>query len=113
MRHRASLPFDVQCRAVGLPVPVAEYRFHPTRRWRFDWCWQAAHLALEVQGGLFVQGRHSRGAALMKEHEKLNAAVALGYRVLFVTPKQIADGSALTLVERALKSETGDQAVKP
>ena len=99
-----AVSFPLACRAIGQPEPVPEYRFHPTRRWRFDWCWPNERLALEVQGGLFVQGRHSRGAALLKEHEKLNAAAALGFRVLFVTPKQIANGEALTVVEAALRS---------
>lgn len=77
------------CRAEGLPVPVPEYRFAPPRRWRFDWAWASEKVALEVQGGLFIGGRHSRGAALLKEHEKLNAAAALGWRVVYTTPDQV------------------------
>lgn len=100
---RLSLPFPAQCTALGLPEPVAEHKFHPTRKWRFDYAWPDHKLALEVQGGLFVQGRHSRGAALMKEHEKLNAAVQLGWRVGFVTPKQVANGEAVGIVELALR----------
>jgi very-short-patch-repair endonuclease len=103
-RRRTVIPFDVQCRAVGLPPPVAEHRFHPVRRWRYDFAWIEQKVALEVQGAIFTAGRHTRGAALVKEHEKLNAAAALGWRVLFVTPKQIANGEALTVVESALKA---------
>ncbi len=77
------------CRATGIPQPEAEHRFAPPRRWRFDFAWPESKVALEVQGGLFVQGRHSRGAALLKEHDKLNAAAALGWRVLFATPKTL------------------------
>lgn len=77
------------CRATGLPEPVAEYRFAPPRRWRFDFAFPIAKVALEVQGGVFVQGRHTRGSALLKEHEKLNAAAVLGWRVLFATPKTL------------------------
>jgi hypothetical protein len=97
--------FDDLCRLAGLPVPVSEYRFAPPRRWRFDFAWpNTGHkLALEVQGGLFIQGRHSRGAALLNEHEKLNAAAMLGYRVCFCTPKQIQNGEALAIVEKALR----------
>lgn len=88
--------FPAVCRAAGLPEPVAEFRFAPPRRWRFDYCWPIEKLALEVQGGLFVHGRHSRGAALLKEHEKLNTAAAMGYRVLFTTPDQLlAEGPDL------------------
>ena len=86
-----------------LPEPVAELRFSPPRRWRFDYAWPASKLALEVQGGLFVQGRHSRGAALLKEHEKLNAAAVQGWRVLFTTPADVANGNAALLIEKALR----------
>ena len=68
------IDFATVCRAAGVPAPQAEFRFAPPRRWRFDFAWPLHALALEVQGGLFVRGRHSRGAALLKEHEKLNAA---------------------------------------
>lgn len=83
--------FPRLCVSAGLPEPQAEYRFAPPRRWRFDYCWPQHKVALEVQGGLFMRGggRHSRGGALRKEHEKLNAAAALGYRVLFVLPETL------------------------
>ena len=94
--------FPWLCEAAGLPRPVAEYRFAPPRRWRIDWAFLDAKIALEVQGGLFTGGRHVRGAALLKEHEKLNALAIAGYRVLFVTPQQFAAGAAIALVQKAL-----------
>lgn len=87
-----------QCAAIGLPAPATELRFHPERKWRFDFAWPAQKVALEVQGGLFVGGRHSRGGALRKEHEKLNAAAALGWRVLFCLPEQVPNGQAVAIV---------------
>lgn len=95
---RVCLAFDKLCQVEGLPIPVPEFGFAKAigRRWRFDWAWPEHKIALEVQGGLFVQGRHSRGAALLQEHEKLNAAAALGWRVLFTTPAQLlTDGPDL------------------
>src|SRR5437870_13453139 len=47
--------FDVLCEAHGLPKPAHEFRFHETRRWRFDYVWEG-WLALEVQGGIFTNG---------------------------------------------------------
>jgi hypothetical protein len=99
----ATVPlFSTLCVAAGLPMPIAEYRFAPPRRWRFDYCWPDLKLALEVQGGIFTRGRHTRGAALLREHEKLNAAAALGYRVLFVTPQQLQDGEAVRIAREAI-----------
>jgi hypothetical protein len=91
------------CRADRLPSPVFELRFAPPRRWRFDVAWPDRMVALEVQGGLFVNGRHSRGAALLKEHEKLNAAAALGWRVLYVVPTRLVD--VWPYVQKAVRDE--------
>lgn len=94
--------FMASCMAAHIDVPTPEFRFHPKRRWRFDFAWPDHKVALEVQGGIFTQGRHTRGAALEKEHEKLNSAAILGWRVLYVTPKQVANGEALAYVTDAL-----------
>ena len=95
--------FNALCAAHGVPAPAHEYRFHPTRKWRFDFCWIDERLAMEVQGAIFTGGRHVRGAALVKEHEILHAAAILGYRVLFVTPQQLKTGEAFELVSKALE----------
>jgi len=34
----------------GLPAPVFEYRFHPSRKWRFDIAWPERRVAVEVEG---------------------------------------------------------------
>jgi hypothetical protein len=81
---------------------VPEFRFCPTRKWRFDFAFPESMVALECQGGLFTNGRHSRGAALLKEHEKLNEAAALGWRVLFTTPDQICMSDTIEIVKRAV-----------
>lgn len=93
------------CKEHGLPLPFAEYQFAHPRKWRFDFAWLEQRVALEIQGGLFVQGRHTRGAALLKEHEKLNTAAALGWRVLFVSP-----GGILTVVPQLVAAVTGKAA---
>jgi hypothetical protein len=42
--------FLAMCKAFKLPEPTAEVRFHPTRRWRFDWAWESSRVALEING---------------------------------------------------------------
>lgn len=97
--------FRAACVARGIPEPVREYRFAPPRRWRFDYCWQAAMLALEIQGGIWTGGGHVRGKHLLTEHEKLNAAAARGWRVLFTTPAQVDDGSVFNAIRAALAGD--------
>jgi hypothetical protein len=83
-------------------MPATEYRFHPTRRWRFDLAWPDELLAAEVDGGSWVGGRHTSGAGFEADCVKLSEAAALGWRVLRLTPRMIDDGRALDLLERAL-----------
>lgn len=102
-RMRASLSLGIQCRLAALPEPETEVRFAPPRRWRFDYCWPRCKLALEVDGGGWINGRHSRGSGIEKDAEKQNAAVRLGYRILRATPAMVADGRALQAIEAVLK----------
>jgi very-short-patch-repair endonuclease len=83
---------------------VVEYKFHPIRRWRFDFAWPDLHVALEVEGGTWQKGRHTSGVGFEKDCEKYNEAACLGWTVLRVTANMVADGTALEFVRRALAS---------
>lgn len=60
--------------------PEQQYRFHASRKWRFDYAWPAMKLAVEIDGGQWIAhgGRHNTDG----DREKLNAAAVLGWRVL-------------------------------
>lgn len=92
----------------GLPDPDVEYPFAKPRRWRFDLAWPRLKLAVEVEGGTWTAGRHSRGAGYEADVEKYNEATLLGWRVLRVTTDMVADGRALAVVQRAF-AESGSQ----
>ena len=66
-----------------------EYRFHPVRRWRFDYAIPEVKLAVEYHGHAgFVGGKvsgHSTIKGLTNDCEKMNRAHALGWRVLAFT----------------------------
>lgn len=82
-------PLVTLCRQAGLPEPVPEYRFHPTRRWRFDYAWPLRHLALEIEGGIWTQGRHTRGAGAVADLQKYSEAALGGWRLLYVQPRDL------------------------
>lgn len=92
----------LQIRAAGLPVPVREFRFHPTRKWRFDFAFVDHRIAMEVDGAVWTGGRHTRGAGYEADAEKLNEAAVLGWRVFRVTRSMIKSGYALRLLEAVL-----------
>ena len=90
-------------RLIGLPTPEREYRFHPLRRWRFDFAWPLLKIAAEVDGGIYSRGRHVRGAGFERDAEKGNAAVLAGWRVLHFTPRQVRSGSAVQTIDILIK----------
>lgn len=96
-----------QCKAARLPEPEAEIRFHPTRRWRLDLGWRAQMLAVEVDGGTWIGGRHSRGKGYEADCEKLAEAAILGWKVIRVTTGQVKSGQALGFIERFFVASRG------
>lgn len=77
----------------GVPEPRCEWRFDAVRRWRFDFAWPGPKIAIEIDGGLFVNGGHNRGAYLLQTYEKCNAAQVAGWRVLHYAPHQLAEAA--------------------
>lgn len=87
----------------GIRLPMLEHRFHPQRRWRFDFAWPERKIAVEIEGGTFTRGRHVRPLGYEGDCEKYNEAALLGWKVLRFTTRQIAKGIALATLERALQ----------
>lgn len=62
-------------------------------------------VAVEINGGTFTKGRHTRGAALHQEYAKLNNAVLLGWAVLIFDAKHMQDvGACVALVVNLLEA---------
>ena len=95
-----------QLHALGAPEPTREHRFHPQRRWRFDLAWIDKKIAVEVEGGVYINGRHSRGAGYENDLDKLNAAQRLGWKVYRYTGKKIKSGEAAQEILMALEKES-------
>jgi len=85
-----------------LPVPVMEHVFCPTRKWRFDFAWKDKKLALEVEGGVFTGGRHTRGAGFRNDIEKYNTAALMGWMVLRVMPENLCMLDTVKMIKEAL-----------
>ena len=84
----ASLPFPVvwgffypKC-----DVPEPEFLFHPKRKWRFDYAFPAHKVAVEIEGGVWTKGRHTRGKGYTNDIKKYNEATVLGWRIIRMTP---------------------------
>jgi hypothetical protein len=91
----------------GLPEPVLEHRFTKARRWRIDVSYPGQLVGIEVDGGLWVRGRHLRPLGYRKDCEKFAEAAVLGWRLIRVVPEQIRDGSALRWLTGLLRGAPG------
>lgn len=94
-----------QIRMRGLPTPEREYRFHPVRRWRFDFAWPNLMVAVEVEGGIYAHGRHTRGAGFAADCVKYNEALMAGWQVLRVTSEEIKSGKVIEYLDKLLVEE--------
>lgn len=85
-------------------IVVPEFRFHPTRLWRFDFAIPAAKVACEIEGGVWRVGggAHSHPVNIMRDVEKGNEAVLHGWRVLRFTDKEIRAGVAVPMLKKLL-----------
>jgi len=68
-----------------------EFKFCDYRRWKFDFAHIDSKTAIEIEGGVFSKGRHTRGTGFINDMEKYNKAVELGWVVLRYTPQQIEE----------------------
>lgn len=114
--EQAGIPFEREyvfapeewCRRNGFLSPTRRL----PRKWRADFrVFEAMinptrpDILVEIDGGGYVAGRHSRGAGMEKDAEKASAAAILGYRVVRCTPRQVENGQALSWIRQALGLE--------
>jgi len=99
--YSETLAFQLQL--AGLPKPQREFIFHKRRKWRFDLAWPDLLIAVEVEGGIWTNGRHVRGEGYESDCEKYNEAQLMGWMVLRFTPGMIKRGKAGGIIEKAIR----------
>ena len=80
-----------------------EFQFHTTRKWRADFHIKNTKLLIEVEGGIWSGGRHTRGKGYIGDMEKYNAATMMGYQVLRFSTEQVTSGFAIKQIEGLVK----------
>lgn len=112
MESNLEKTFLTQLKSKGLAKASLQYQFAHNRKWRFDFAWPSIRLAVEIQGGTFANGRHTRGVGYESDCEKSNYATLMGWRVLRFGTRDVQEGKALKLIERVLKfseSQAGEK----
>ena len=98
--------FAFQLDSAGLTGYVREYRAIPGRKFRFDFAFMKERLLVEINGGTYNGGAHSRGVGLNRDYEKGNLAVVNNWRVLSFDTKQVKSGAALEVVEQLINNQS-------
>jgi hypothetical protein len=126
---------EQQIEAAGLPDPEREVQFATSigRKWAFDYAWEHARIALEIEGGGFGRylvitngyerrkgksiplkpgtviragGRHNTGEGMQADAEKYSWAAILGWCVVRATTTMVRDGEAIELLRQAFKQRS-------
>lgn len=58
--------------------------------------WPEARLIVEVEGGVWTGGRHTRGKGFLGDVEKYNAMTELGWALLRYTPTQLSSADVIS-----------------
>jgi very-short-patch-repair endonuclease len=88
--------------AIGIKNFEREFKFCETRRWRSDFAFVNEKLLVECEGGIWINGAHSRGKHFISDCEKYNNATLLGYRLLRFTEREIKSGEAAKFIYQVL-----------
>lgn len=74
---------------------VPEYRFHETRKWRIDYFLPELKTGIEIEGGIWTGGRHTRGGGFSRDCEKYNQATVSGLKILRYPAHEIVKTNGL------------------
>jgi hypothetical protein len=88
-------PIEQQLEAAQLPPADPEFAFAPGRKWAFDFAWPPWKIALEIEGGTWVRGRHNSPLGYEEDCRKYNRAAVLGWLVIRATPAMVRRGQVL------------------
>lgn len=97
----SSLEDDVAADLTEAGVPFhRQYRFANAikRRWTFDFAIPSLMLAVEIEGGAYILGRHVRGAGFESDSTKYTYAELMGWHVFRFGPKACKAGIPARLI---------------
>lgn len=95
--------FTILCRSDLKLECIKEHKFHPTRKWRFDYAIPQHRIAIEVEGGVWTGGRHTSPKGFLNDMEKYNTATMMGWRVLRTIPDELCTNATLNMIRETIQ----------
>lgn len=95
--------FMMSCESFGIPAPITEYKFLDNRKFRFDFAWIDKKVAVEIEGGIWIKGRHTRGTGYKSDMEKYNLAALNDWFVFRFSTDQINKIATYEIIKSKLE----------
>lgn len=96
LRFARDLPFHI---THGMSHP-GQYELADKKRreFRFDYSNQKLMIAVEIEGGIWTKGRHTRGKGYLNDCHKYNLAQAIGWTVFRFPSELVVSGHAINFI---------------
>jgi hypothetical protein len=106
---RLESKFHFLWKAADGPALERELIFFPGRRWRADFAHLPSRTLIEIEGGIWIQGRHNRAEGFLADIEKYFEAALAGWTVLRLSERQLKPETIERIVNfvNARACETG------
>jgi hypothetical protein len=89
MKLTPSTKFELLWKSLGGGELKREHKFADGRRFRFDY-YSTTGVAIELEGGVWTRGRHTRPSGFLNDMEKYNLASSMGVLVFRVPSHDIS-----------------------
>lgn len=103
IRENFKRQFEAVWQRCGGPELETEHYFDNERLWRADY--RIGRWLIELDGGVFTGGRHTRALGYIEDCMKLNRAAMLGYQVIRIPTGCATDNYVSEIIER-IKEKT-------
>ena len=80
-----------------------EHSFFLGRKWRIDFAIVDMEIGIEIEGGVWTCGAHTRGKGFIEDMEKYNAAATLGWVILRFTPQDLNKITTFEIVKKVVE----------
>ena len=99
--------FEMLWCSLGGCLLIKEYQFAPNRKFRMDYYgeWNGIKFCVELEGGIYVRGRHTRPSGFLRDMEKYNLAAQHGIFV-FRVPSHNISAEWLSPIIKSIKKGT-------
>ncbi len=90
----------LQLTALKIPFEREVTGLYPPRKWRVDFLLREQKIVIEVEGGIWSNGRHQRGTGFEEDCNKYNSLAIMGYKVLRFSSGQVKKGEVVEFLKR-------------